>query len=85
MDVTIPPERRTTPNVIALLAAAAIGAGATAGAYQAFGARPGAEPGTPSAPATIEPTSVAGSAPARIAPTTVGDDGCVTVSRMRAC
>jgi hypothetical protein len=71
MDVTIPSQRRATPNVIALLAAAAIGAGATAGAYQAF-ASPGAEPATPSAPATIAPTSA-------------GDDGCVTVLRMRAC
>ena len=72
MDVTIPSQRRATPNVIALLAAAAIGAGATAGAYQAFGASPSAGAGTPSAPATI-------------APTTAGDDGCVMTLQPHPC
>jgi hypothetical protein len=72
MDVTIPSERRAIPNVIALLAAAAIGAGATAGAYQAFGASPGAGSGNPSAHATTGPT-------------TAGDDGCVMTLQMHPC
>jgi hypothetical protein len=85
VDLTIPTQRRTTPTVIALLAAAAIGAGATAGAYQALGANPTTGPGQPSAPATIEPASVAGSSPRANAAATAGYDWCVAVSRMRVC
>lgn len=85
MDVPFPSQHRVTPRVLALLAAAAIGAGATAGAYQAFAASPSAGPGERIAPATFEPTSVAGSTPATLAQTAIGDDGCVMVLRPHPC
>lgn len=52
MDVPIRSEQRARPNLIVVaVAAAAIGAGATAGAYQAVGLSQSIRPATPSAPA----------------------------------
>ncbi len=72
MDVALLTETRKAPNLLALgLAAAAIGAGVTAGVYQGFGASGSAGPVAPPARASVERN--------------VGGDGCVMVLQPHPC
>jgi hypothetical protein len=91
MDVTMTSERRARPSTFAVaLAAAAIGAGATAGAYQAFSWAQNAGSGIPSAPgkpSAPEKPSTPGKppTPAAVAPSTFGSDSCFATGLMHAC